>query len=210
MNNYNLMLNLNYKDNYKGEGRKMSIKDVIEKRRAYRALKPAEITQSLINELAQSASLAPSCFNYQPWRYVFVYDKDVLKQMFAAMSKNNDWTQRASMIIAVITKKELDCIIKGREYALFDTGMATALLILRATELGLVAHPIAGYDEQKVKEILGAPEDMTVITLVNVGQHSNEMNELMTEKQIADEKKRPERHPIEKFAYMNKYTAEQK
>lgn len=187
----------------------MGLKELIEKRRAYRALKPAEITQPLINELAQSAQLSASCFNYQPWRYVFVYDKGILKQLYAAMSKNNDWTQKSSMIIAVFTKKELDCVVKGREYALFDTGMATAYLILRATELGLVAHPIAGYDEQKVKQILGIPDDMTVITLVIVGQHASEPNELMTEKQVEIEKTRPERQPFEKFAFVNKY-AEQK
>lgn len=183
----------------------MGLKDVIEKRRAYRALKPVEITQSLINELAHCASLSASCFNYQPWRFVFVYDKEVLAQLFSAMSKGNEWTQKASMIVAVFTKKELDCVIKGREYALFDTGMATAHLILRATELGLVAHPIAGYDEQKVKQILNIPDDMTVITLVIVGQHSSEPNELLTEKQIELEKTRPERHAFEKFAFFNKY-----
>jgi len=30
--------------------------------------------------------------------------------------------------------------------------MATAFIILRATELGLVAHPIAGYNEDAVKQ----------------------------------------------------------
>ncbi len=88
---------------------------------------------------------------------------------------------------------------------MFDTGMATAFIILRATELGLVAHPIAGYDEGKVKTILGIPEDVQVITLVIVGIHSAELNLVLSEKQVESEKKRPDRLPIEKFVYINRY-----
>ncbi len=122
------------------------------------------------------------------------------------MSRGNEWTQYSSMIIAILSKKELDCDIKGREYFLFDTGMATAFMILRATELGLVAHPIAGFREAEVKNILNIPEDMKVITLVIVGKHSEEIKPLLTEKQAEAEAERPERLPLEKFAYYNKYS----
>ena len=84
------------------------------------------------------------------------------------MSKTNAWIQTASLIIAVFSRPEDDCRIRGREYYLFDTGMATAFILLRATELGLVAHPIAGYDEKQVKNILDIPEEMKLITLVVV------------------------------------------
>jgi nitroreductase len=50
----------------------MDVKRAIEERRAYRSLDPAGITDDLINDLAESARLAPSCFNNQPWRFVFV------------------------------------------------------------------------------------------------------------------------------------------
>jgi hypothetical protein len=45
-----------------------------------------------------------------------------------------------------------------------------------------VAHPIAGYNEGAVKEILGIPEEMRVITLVIVGRHSETIGPLLTEK----------------------------
>jgi len=83
--------------------------------------------------------------------------------------------------------------------------MATALIILRATELGLVAHPIAGFSPKKTREILGIPDEMNVITLVIVGKHSQNTNTLMTEKQIETERERPERITIDKFVYMNHY-----
>ena len=91
-----------------------------------------------------------------------------LDEMRGALAKGNEWAQKASMIIAVHSKVEDDCLVAGREYFLFDTGMATALLILRAVELGLVAHPIAGFDEERVKEVLGlGGEDFTSFTIAS-------------------------------------------
>jgi nitroreductase len=183
----------------------MDVKEAIDKRRAYRSLEPMEITEDLIHDLAKHAILAPSCFNNQPIRYVFVYDKDKLMQMREVLSKGNEWTYEASMIIAVFGKKDTDCIIADREYYLFDIGLSTAFLVLRATELGLVAHPIAGFKGAKTKEILGIPKDMMLITLVIVGKHSEKINPVLSEKQVAWEKERPERLSFEKFAYLNSF-----
>ncbi len=181
----------------------MDVKQAIQTRRAYRSLEPVEITEELIKDLAESARLAPSCNNNQPWRFVFAHDPGVLKKLHGALSRGNRWVQAASMIIAVFSRDDLDCRIKGRNYYLFDTGMATAFLMLRATELGLVAHPIAGFNEDAVKEILGISEDMQVIALVNVGKHSETIGPLLSESQAEREKQRPERLPLEEFAYVN-------
>jgi nitroreductase len=183
----------------------MEVREAIEKRRAHRSLDPTPITDELIRDLAESAGLAPSCFNYQPWRFVFVRDPEVLAEMHGALSKNNRWIERASMIVAVFSKAEDDCRVRGRIYHQFDTGMATAFLILRATELGLVAHPIAGYKEKKVKEILGIPEEMQAITLVNVGKHAGVLHDLLTDRQKEVEMERPPRKPFEEFAYFDRY-----
>jgi nitroreductase len=183
----------------------MKLMEIIEKRRAYRSLGPAEINEDTVRDLAQAASLSASCFNKQPWRYVFAFNKDVLERMRAAFNKGNEWTQAASLIVAVCSRKDMDCVVKEREYYLFDTGMATAFLILRATEMGLVAHPIAGYDEQKAREILGIPADMTLITLVLVGKHVMPPNALLNEKQAEGEKERPERLPLTEIMRINHF-----
>lgn len=183
----------------------MSVKEAIQTRRAYRSLDKIEITEEILNELSLAASLSASCFNNQPWRFVFVYGKDDLEKFKVVFNKGNEWCHADSLVIAVVSKKELDCDVKGRQYYLFDTGMATAHLILRATELGLVAHPIAGYDEQKVKELLSVPEDMTVITLVNIGKHSDKISPVLSEKQARDEKERPQRLPLNKIVFRGRY-----
>lgn len=187
----------------------MDVFDAIRERRAYRSLEPIVITQDMINELAISAQLFCSCFNSQPWRYVFVYDLDMLKRMHSALSPGNEWAQAGSMMIAVLSKPKLDCIIKNRKYYLFDTGMATAALILRSTELGLVAHPIAGFSPKKTREILDIPPDMEIITLVIVGKKSNKVNPGLSRQQVEAEGQRPARLPIDEFVYLNEFSTKE-
>lgn len=184
----------------------MNVIEAIETRRAYRSLEAVTITDELIEDLAGSAQLAPSCFNYQPWKFVFVYDEEMLVQMREALSKGNEWVYAASLIIAVFGKREDDCNTQGREYYLFDIGQASAFLQLRATELGLVAHPIAGFSESKVKEILGIPDEYKVITLINVGKKSDKISPVLSEKQIEWEKNRPERKRLEEFVFKNRFS----
>lgn len=183
----------------------MNVIKAINERRAYRSLKPVRITEELIRDLARCAGLAPSCFNNQPSRFVFVYEHEALKNLHDALSKGNEWAHSASMIVVVFSKREDDCIIKDREYHQFDCGLAAAFLILRATELGLVAHPIAGFSPRKTKEILEIPDEYKVITLIMIGTHSEEIDSILSEKQVEWEKKRPERFPFEKIAHLNRF-----
>ena len=60
----------------------MDVKEAILSRRAYRSLEPIEINSELIDDISSYSQLSPSCFNYQPWRYVFVFDKNVIFSMY--------------------------------------------------------------------------------------------------------------------------------
>ena len=183
----------------------MDVVRAIEDRRAYRSLEPVEITDEMVNELARCANLAPSCANFQPERYVFVYSKEMLEKMIPVFDKGNAWCHAASMMILVFSEKKLDCTSPDREWYLFDTGMATALLILRATEMGLVAHPISGFNAEMSKDILGIPKEMVVIAMVLVGKKSPKISPVLSPKQVERETKRPDRFPLEKFAFKDVY-----
>jgi nitroreductase len=185
----------------------LNVTDAIHARRAYRSLEPVKITRELVDDLATHAGLSASCNNNQPWRFVFVYERGALEKMWATLSRGNKWVELASMIVAVVSRAEDDCVIRDREYYQFDTGMAAAYLILRATELGLVAHPIAGFSPDKVREALGVPDGYRVITLINVGKKAEGVHPYLSEQQAAVEMKRPERKPLVEFAYHNRFQA---
>ncbi len=182
----------------------MDVKEAIEKRRAYRAFGPVEINDGIIKELATAAQLTASCFNNQPWKFVFVRSKQSLAKVHDCLSKGNEWVKGASVIIAAFAKKENDCVIKEREYYLFDLGMAVSAMQLRATELGLVAHPIAGFDNGKARLALGIPEGNMVLVLINVGKITEDLSPL-TPQQAAIEPVRPPRLPLENIFSVDAY-----
>jgi nitroreductase len=182
--------------------------EAIDKRRAYRSLEPFDATEQIIHQLGAAASLAPSCYNKQPWRFVFVRDPVVLDRVRGALSRGNAWANRAPLIIAAVSTKDLACVVKTREYFLYDLGTAVGFLLLRATDLGLVAHPIAGYDEEKTKEILGIPAEMTVITLIIVGKKSETTSPELSEAQRKSEEERPARLLFDEIVFVDRYGGE--
>ena len=183
----------------------MDVRQAILERRAYRSLIPVEITDDLIEDLARSAQLAPSCFNNQPWRFVFVRSPKMLAKMNDALSAGNVWAHAASLIIAVFSRPEDDCIIRDRIYHQFGCGLAIGFLVLRATELGLVAHPIAGFSPKKTRAILDIPEEYQVITLIIVGKHADKISPVLSESQTAAEKKRPKRKKLSEFVFIDRF-----
>jgi nitroreductase len=184
----------------------MEFSELIEKRRAYRSLEIINITEGLIKEIGEAVRLTPSCYNNQPWRFIFVYEKNILEELFSALTAGNIWAKRSSMIVAVLSQKDYDCKMDdGRDYYKLDTGMAMAFLILKAADLGLVAHPIAGYNPELVKKILNIPESLEVLSLIIVGKKSNEIDKELKDYQIEAEKNRPVRKEVDEFIFLNKF-----
>lgn len=118
--------------------------------------------------------------------------------MKQAYSAGNEWAHNGSAAVAVFSSKESDCVIGDREYYLFDTGIAVGQMLLRATELGLVAHPIAGFSPQKVHEILSIPEEFNIITLLVIGKKAGAAD---------DESERPERLDFREICFNEKFNS---
>ena len=182
----------------------MELREAIEKRSAVRAFKAYEIEDEDIRDMAYLASRAPSCANNQPWNFVFVRDREKLASLHQALTGGNYWAKNASVIVAVFSKKESDCMVAGRDYYLLGTGMALAHLMLAAVAKGLAAHPMAGFDEKQAKDSLHLPEDMQLITLVAVGKQSDDLSSL-SEKHKTSETQRSARKSFEEFAWVDEY-----
>ncbi|MFO8109862.1 MAG: nitroreductase family protein [Thermoplasmata archaeon] len=93
----------------------MALAEVVGRRRAYRAMDKMEIGDDTVHELVEAARLSASCFNNQLWNFIFVRSQDMLEKMKDVMSKGNERTFRASMIAAVFSKEDDDCVIEDHE-----------------------------------------------------------------------------------------------
>ncbi|MDH7509303.1 MAG: nitroreductase family protein [Methanomassiliicoccales archaeon] len=181
----------------------MQVHEAIKERRAKRALDTTPIEKNVLNELIDAIRFAPSCFNNQPWRIIIVSDKETLQEVKRTLSKGNAWATRSPLIFVVASRPEDDCRLSDRrDYHLFSCGLAIGQMLLMATELKLIAHPIAGYDPIEIKKILKIPEEYIVITLVICGYQGSDQS-LLSPKQLEAELERPERKPISENFFSN-------
>jgi nitroreductase len=185
----------------------MEVHDAVLTRRARRVIDDKKpLTEAEIDSLIEAMRLAPSCFNNQPWRPVFVYGAEQLALIKTALSKGNEWAYKAPLIVVMAAKPTDDCVIGDRQYFLFDCGLGVSEMVLRATEMGLIAHPIAGFSPKKAREVLGIPDEYTVITFVICG-HPGTDDSVLSDKQKGDELTRPARKPIGENFFKDKWGA---
>ncbi len=183
----------------------MDVVEAIHARRAKRTLQDKPVEDDKVAALVEAVRLSASCNNNQPWRIVICRGKEALDAIKGALSKGNVWATRAPVIMVVSSKPVDDCQLPDRrDYFLFSSGLAIGQLELRATELGLIAHPIAGFDPLKAKAILGIPEDYVVITFVIIGYPGGD-DSLLSDKQKAIELARPERKPVGENFFIDKW-----
>ena len=76
----------------------MNVSEAIRKRRSIRKFKPDPIPEEKIRLLLESARLAPSGTNTQPWRFVVIKDNDTKKKLQEA-AHNQRHIGRAPVII---------------------------------------------------------------------------------------------------------------
>ncbi|MFW6120493.1 MAG: nitroreductase family protein [Petrotogales bacterium] len=165
-------------------------------RRARRSFREEKVPRKDIECLIKAAHLAPSCFNKQPWRFVAIDDMETLEKLHKYIPEGNNWMYRAPVLLVVYSKQEDDCDLSdNRSYYLFDTGLAVGMLLVQATKMGLVAHPVAGYKPKKFKEILDLPEYSILITVIAVGYQGE--SSLLDKKSQKGEVTGRKRKPVE-------------
>lgn len=101
-----------------------------------------------------------------------------------------------------------DDIKEGQPIYLFDCGLATMNLILQAVHLGLLAHPMIGWNEARVKEVLYIPAEIRVICIIALG-YPTSIDVLDARSRAKDEKPRW-RKPLSVTAFFDTWPVETK
>ena len=122
-----------------------------------------EIEPEKINIILEAGRLAASARNNQPWRFIVVEEKKLVEELSQAFSESNRVIKDAPVILFTCARAVDDVIRNGREYYLFDIGLAVGNMVLAATDLGLVTHLMTAFDEAQVKQILQLPDDVRVV-----------------------------------------------
>ena len=86
-----------------------SLIQLLRDRKASRALSSEKLGDNVMNQLMNAAQLSASCFNNQPWRFLFMTDEAALEKGRKALSAGNSWAKRAPLLIAGFSRPDLDC-----------------------------------------------------------------------------------------------------
>jgi nitroreductase len=146
--------------------------DLLRRRKATRAFDGRPVEAAKIGAILEAARLSASCANMQSWRFLVLTgdDPDALEKGREALSGGNYWAKAAPVLIFGYSRPDLDCVLRdGRQYYQFDLGLAVQNILLQATELDLVARPMAGYSPQKVKQASGLPDEFEVLVAIAIG-----------------------------------------
>lgn len=140
-----------------------------------RAMSGEALERDELNQLFEAARWAPSCFNSQPWRFIYALKDGAhwAGHLGLLMDMNQVWAQHASALIAVVSKKTFEHNGKPAPTASFDTGSAWMSMALQAQQMGLVTHGMWGFHHDQAPAVLGLSEDFQVEAMVAVGKPGN-------------------------------------
>lgn len=159
---------------YNGSGKALEMLEHIGSRKAGRRLKSDPIPNDSLLRVLEAARWAPSCSNKQPWRYRPCTGPDAEK-IREALLGGNYWADAApAYIVAAVDRKASCNLSDDREYALLDLGLSMQNMFLQAHAEGLVAHPMAGMDPFKVKELFEIPDNFRVMAVISLAYPGGE------------------------------------
>lgn len=150
--------------------------ECITKRASVREYQSRPINQEVLAQLVDAGRRAPTARAVEPWEFVVVTQREVLKKL-AELANTG-----------VFIKDGQACIIifcRDTKYYLEDGCAATENILLAACSFGLGACWVAGdkkpYTEE-IKQLLNAPADSKLISLIALGWPKKETAQLKKRK----------------------------
>lgn len=138
-------------------------------RKSIRKYKDIKISDEVVEELLRAAMAAPSAGNEQPWEFIVLRDKEIMRKItefhpFSKMLLNTD--------VAIVV-----CGDKAKEkfdgYWVQDCSAATENILLAAEDKGLGAVWLGVYPLEdrvdSIKELLNLPESVIPLSIVPIG-----------------------------------------
>jgi len=164
---------------------KTHLTDLIISRRSIRKYKPESVEKEKILSVIKAAMYAPSAVNCQPWHFIVIDDRSVMKNIMA-FHPSSKMLETASHAILVCGDENLQ---HDKNYWLADCGAATENLLLAAHSIGLGACWIGIFPRENRMKFISAlmklPPHIKPFALISLGYGD--------EKKDAPDRFKPER-----------------
>ncbi len=142
--------------------------EAISKRASVRKYLARSIDRQLLEKLVDAGRRAPTARAVEPWEFVVVTDRNVLKKL-GEVASTGPFIGDAASCIAVFSQ--------DTKYYLEDGCAATENILIEAADLGLGACWVAGDKKpyaQEVADILGASGSLKLVSLISLGWPADE------------------------------------
>jgi len=173
----------------------MELQEAIIKRRSVRKFSQDAITKDQLRQIFEAVRWSPSWSNTQAWEFVVVRDKELIQRVTATYSEKNPATKgslAASALIVVCAKTGVSGCYSGKQvtkhanWYMFDLGIATQTLCLKAHELGLGTVVVGLMDHDACKKLIGLPDGYEVAAVIPIGRPAVDPKEGPARKAVSD------------------------
>ena len=168
------------------------IDDVFLKRFSPRAMSGEAVSKTELMTLFEAARWAPSSSNVQPWRFLYAYKGTPDFDLFFSFlkEKNQVWCHNAGALILLLAKKVRDDGTPHPTHS-FDAGSAWENFALQGADMGLVVHPMAGYNAEPLRKELQIPDNYSTELMIAVGRPGavEELPENLREREKPNDRK---------------------
>jgi nitroreductase len=144
-----------------------------------RAFTGEPISMAQLLTLFEAARWAPSCFNAQPWRFIWAQrDTEHWPRFLSLLSAyNQSWAKNAAALVVLVSKTTIlprgaDKEVPSLTHSL-DAGAAWENLALQATRSGWATHGMVDFDMPRAATELGVPPDYRVEAAIAIGRRGD-------------------------------------
>ncbi len=146
----------------------MTVREAIFTRKSIRKYKKDPIGEEKLMRVLEAGWRAPSAVNRQEWKIICVRDPEKISRLQDEACYGQKQVGMAPAFIAVCGTKDI-IMPCGQSAVSLDCSIAMSFMLLEAREEGLGMCWLGRFDEQPVREILGIPEDYTVVAVSPIG-----------------------------------------
>ena len=171
-----------------------------------RAFDESAIPDEDIEAIFGAAGLAPSAFNYQPWKFLYARRGDANWERFLSLLVpfNQSWAKDAGLLVFIVsdTKNRSGETPTDFYSHSFDAGAAWAQMALQTTLLGYHAHGMTGLEFDKARAELGLPDDIRLEAAVAIGRRDtpDRLPEGLREREVPTDRK-----PVAEIAFAGNF-----
>lgn len=159
-------------------------KDLVKQRQSCRGFSDKEIEREKLDKIIDTARLAPSACNSQPWKMVCAVQNDSVKAVCECLQEkgHNKFLNSAKAYIAVVNKnaklkETIESKFDRNRFVKYDVGELIAYITLTAKSLGIDSCIIGWVNEQKLSQVLALEENEKCEIVVALGYSEIETRE---------------------------------